>query len=78
MDLLQQPLYGSFTVLHAAVAFVGVVVAAWLARKLFAPAERAQAHLREGRCASCGWSGQVSTHHRKCPACNGDIMVRGG
>ena len=66
---------GTATVVGIAVALAIVIVGLMmiLSRRGCTKAPQSSAHEHK-ECLSCGWSGQVSKFHRKCPNC-GDTIV---
>ena len=66
---LNQEVFAGFTVLHIAIAVVGVIVLLIVLKLLLNKPKEMGSYMSVNTCDSCGWSGEVSRYNRVCKQC---------
>jgi hypothetical protein len=70
MEILERPLVGGFTVMHALIAFAALLVVSTIWSKFGGSGEPPMAeHKITKTCPACHWTGTVSKHVPRCPKC---------
>ena len=76
MEFLYIDLAAGYKVIHALYAVAGItaVLVVWNFFSRRATLNNTKSHLGQKQCNSCGWSGRVSAHQKRCPKCNAALI----